>query len=289
MYKIVTLKAFGDFLIACNAARSLMEHMPSESVSIIAGSHVRPLAEALNIPSDRILYISDAVSSDVPAIFDARKHGAFAALKSLINIRRQINCLQPDIELVFDYLGWRERLIGSGKELHGLPVFAENIYVAYDLFFESIGSASKSEELLPVINISRAIIIPGARMDFRIIPHAVILDIYRQLECHGIEVKVILLEGEEIDVPKDLIVEVVPRNFSSLVSSIRDSNFVVSADSLPAHLSAFLGVPVFVFTPIPDWTSYWLPKSAFLNKGMATFAELEPFRCWLEKYLHSDF
>lgn len=288
MYKIVTLKAFGDFLIACNAARVLEAHNSNQPISIIAGSHVRPLADALNIPNDRVEYISDSVSSDVPAIFDVRKQGAFSALKSLGGIWRQINLLHPDVELVFDCLGWRERLIGFGRKIHGLPKFAENIYVGYDLFFESIGCASISEEFPSVINISRAIIIPGARMDFRIIPTSVILNIYRELERRGIDVRVILLEGEEIDVPLELTIEVVPRSFSSLVSSIQDSSFVVSADSLPAHLSAFLGIPAFVFTPIPDWTLYWLPKSAFLTKGMATFVDLEPFRYWLDKYSSSD-
>jgi len=105
MYKIVTLKAFGDFLIACNAARVLDAHNSSQPISIIAGSHVRPLADALNIPNDRVEYISDSVSSDVPAIFDIRKQGAFSALKSLGGIWRQINFLHPDVELVFDCLG----------------------------------------------------------------------------------------------------------------------------------------------------------------------------------------
>lgn len=289
MYNIVTLKAYGDFLIACNAARVLDSHRSSQPVSIIAGTHVRPLADALNIPDDRVIYISDTVSSDVPAIFDVRKQGAFSALKSLVDIRRQINFLHPDVELVFDCLGWRQRLIGLGREIHGLPKSAKNIYIDYDLFFESIGCALKSEEFPSVINISRAIIIPGARMGLRIIPASTILNIYRELEGRGIDVKVILLEGEEIDVPLELTIEVVPRSFSSLVSSIQDSSFVVSADSLPAHLSAFLGVPAFVFTPIPDWTIYWLPKSAFLTKGMATFVDLEQFRDWLNKHSSSDF
>lgn len=272
-------------MIAWNAARVLQAHISMESVSIIAGPHVRSLAEAIDIPHDRVIYFSDAVSNDVPAIFDARKKGVFSALQSLKNIRRQIKRLPSDVELVFDHLRWRQRLIGFGREMHGLPRSAKNIYVAYEHFFRSIGYASKCEERPLINSIGRAVIIPGARMDFRIIPRSVISSVFRELESRGIEVKVILLKGEEIDVPPDLAVEVIPRNFASLVSSIRNSSFVVSADSLPSHLSAFLNVSVFVFTPIPDWTSYWLPKSAFLTKGMATFVDINPFRFWLNKEL----
>lgn len=289
MYKIVTLKAYGDFVIACNAARVLQTSIQSEPISIIAGSHVQPLAEALEIPIDRVFYISDSVSSDVPAIFDARKRGLFSALKSLINVRCQINCLHPDSDLVFDSLGWRERLIGLGRKIHGLPGFAKNIYIGYDHFFESIGYLPRSEDFPSAINISRAIIIPGARMGFRIIPRSVILNIYKELKSHGIEVKVVLLEGEKIEVSQGLATEVVPRNFSALVSSVKDSDFVVSADSLPAHLSSLLGIPAFVFTPIPAWTSYWLPKPTFLTNGMATFDDMEPFRYWLNKHLRPVF
>ena len=62
MYKIVTLKAYGDFMIACNAVRVLDANWLSQPISIIAGTHVRPLADALNIPDGRVIYISDSVS-----------------------------------------------------------------------------------------------------------------------------------------------------------------------------------------------------------------------------------
>jgi hypothetical protein len=287
MYKIVSLKAFGDFVIACYATRFFNMNGQRESFSIVAGSHVRPLVEALKIPDNLVFYISDSVSNGVPAIFDIRRAGFFSALRSLSNIRGQFKFLHPDDKLVFDRLGWRERLLGFEREIFGLPNVARNIYVAYDLFFESIGCAPVVEEFPSTITVNRAVIIPGARMGFRIIPPSLILKIYKELEFRGIQVKVIFLEGEKIEVPRGLAFEVLPRSFSNLVSSIRDANFVVSADSLPAHLSAFLGIPIFVFTPIPEWTLYWLPKSAFTTEGMATFADIESFRFWLNKNLRS--
>jgi len=288
MYKIVTLKAYGDFLIACSAARVMEANVSVHPISIIASTHVCPLADALSIPDDRVTYITDQVSYDVPAVFDIRKQGIFSALRSLRGIIHQINLLHYDMELVFDSLGWRQRLIGLGRKIHGLPRKAKNIYLDYDCFFESTGVLVRSEKLPSVVGINRAIIIPGARMSFRVIPGSTISKIYRELETRGIQVKVILLEGDKIDLPLDMAVEVVPRNFSSLVSSLRDSNFIISADSLPAHLGAFINIPVFVFTPVPDWTSYWLPKPTFLTNGMANFVDLRPFRNWLDKYSSSD-
>jgi ADP-heptose:LPS heptosyltransferase len=69
-----------------------------------------------------------------------------------------------------------------------------------------------------------------------------------------------------------------------LVEVISNSDLVISADSLPSHLSEFLHIPIFVSTPAPK--PYWLPKSSYKTSGWATFSDIRPFHNWLEENYH---
>jgi hypothetical protein len=287
MRSILTFKAFGDFLIAVNVPRFLKTSDSIEPISLIAAHHVRQLAGALEISESRVEYISDSVSSDVPVIYDVKKRGVIAALKSLQNIRRLVDRIPHDAEFIFDNYGWRERIIASGRRVYQLPTPANNIYLAYDNLFKNMGYIFDLQYSPSLVNIRRALIVPRARMNFRVISSLIISNIYNELAARGIEVEVVLLEHEEIEVPRNLRVRVIPRSFIALVDSIRSSDLVVSADSLPSHLSAYLDVPIFVFSPIPEWTTYWLPKTAYLSQGMATFSNIEPFRVWLDRKSNS--
>ncbi len=124
-------------------------------------------------------------------------------------------------------------------------------------------------------------IIPGARVQFKNIPISVISRALKILENREIDCSVITFVGENLDVPLDSNIVVLPRDFGSLISSIKSADLVLSADSLPAHLSFYLNIPVFVFTPIPAWTIKWLPLSAYRSKAFADFSDETAFRNWL--------
>jgi hypothetical protein len=282
---IVNFKAFGDFLIAVTVARCLKTNNSLSPISLIAAPHHKELADALKISEPKVEYISNVVSSDVPAIYDLKKQGLIAGFKSLRNIRRLVDRLPHDAELIFDNFGWRERIIANGRRACQLPSSVNNIYLAYDLLFKNMGYLIDSKSLSPSVNITRALIVPGARMNFRVIPSLIISKIYNELAARGIEVQVVLLAGEKIEVPRNLRIKVIPRSFTALIDLIKSSDIVVSADSLPSHLSAYLDVPNFVFSPIPKWSSYWLPRTTYLSQGMATFSNADPFRAWLDKKL----
>ncbi len=284
---LLTFKAFGDFLIAISATRFLNTNDSNEPISVIAAPHVRPLAEAIRISETRVKYISDNVSEDVPAIFNIKESGLINSLKSLQNIRRAVNNLPTEAEFIFDNYGVRERIIAGDRKVYCLPKSADNIYLAYENLFLNMGYTLNFGSSHLKVNIRRALIVPGARMNFRIIPSHILSSIYNELTARGIEVEVLILAGEDIEVPHNLKVKVIARSFLNLVNLIKNYNLVVSADSLPSHLSAYLDVPIFVFSPIPKWTKYWLPKTAYLTDGMATFSNIEPFRTWLDKKVNS--
>lgn len=276
---IVTLKAFGDFVIACNASRRIQIVDGMFAPTVVAGEHVRNLASALGVNRE-IQFIGDDSWSDVPAIFDVRKRGVLSALRSLQNLRHRLDALPSSMHFVFDHSGWRERFIGGRRFFRSLSSKSGNIYLAYDQLFESLGYGILATCPKVTHAISRAIIIPGARMRHRQIPASVLAQLAAELRQRCIKTSVVVLEGESIDLPAGIHLKKLPRNFAELVAAVKDSDLVISADSLPSHLSEFLDVPVFVSTPSPK--PYWLPRSAYLTNGWATFADTQPLRSWLD-------
>jgi ADP-heptose:LPS heptosyltransferase len=278
---LVNFKAFGDFVIASSAIRSInLDDV--ELPKIIAGEHVRSLASALKLEK-LVYFVGDKNWRDVPAAFDVRKRGAYAGLKSIFEIRRLLKTTPAGSQLIFDRLGWRERFIGYGFQLHELSENDGNIYIAYDNLLQSLGFEVDAE-FHSAGRINRAIIIPGARMSHRIIPAQVISTYVYELARRNIQTEVVVLEGEAIDIPSDVNLRIIPRKFGMLIEEISNSDLVISADSLPSHLSEYLHVPIFVSTPAPK--TYWLPRSSYKTTGWATFSDIQSFKIWLEENFH---
>lgn len=279
---VVNLKAFGDFVIASGAIKRINLSDKLELPKIIVGEHVRSLASALKLEQS-VHFIGDKTWKDVPAAFDVRKRGAYAAFKSIFEIRRLLKSSPAEAHLIFDKLGWRERFIGYGFQLHELSESYGNIYIAYDNFLQSLGF-EVDVKFHCSGRIDRAIIIPGARMSHRIIPSQVISAYVHELARRNIQSEVVVLEGETIDIPSNVNLRRIPREFVMLIEEISNSDLVISADSLPSHLSEYLHVPIFVSTPAPK--PYWLPRSSYKTTGWATFSDIQPFHSWLEENFH---
>lgn len=281
-FAIVNLKAYGDFVIACSAVKRIHPDLRMNLPNIIAGEHVRSLASAMDLEQS-IKFIGDASWKDVPAVFDVRKRGSLAAVKSILEIRQFLKNLSADTYLIFDRLGLRERWIGHGFYLYPLGDNYENIYIAYDSVFRAMGF-QVDDKFSYCRKIERAIIIPGARLFHKIIPTHVIHDYLTELKKRNIEVDIILLEGESIDVPKGVHPIIIPKQFNMLINEIVKSDLVISADSLPSHLSEYLQIPIFVSMQAPN--TYWLPRSSYETDGWATFSNIQPFHRWLQKNFH---
>lgn len=276
--KIVTLKSFGDFVIASNAIKNLQ--IPQEMVSpeIIAGEHVRSLALALGLSSG-VLYVGGTRLTDVPSAFDIKKRGLLSGLISLCKLRASLKGL-GNMQAIFDSLGWRELFLAHGQINYALPLNCPNIYLAYDQFFRSHGYSTliNHAETRKIFN--KAVIIPGSRMPSKVIPASVISVYLAELRRRKITATIFLLDGESIDLPSEVRVIKIPRNFDSLFMAIRSADLVISADSLSGHVSNFYNIPVFIGTPKPN--PYWLPRSAYLSNGWAIFGKELNFADWLD-------
>ena len=279
-FSIVTLKAFGDFVIACGSARAVQ--MGGNRPQVIAGEYVRPLAAALGIEAD-IQFIGEKYWTDVPALFDVRKRGLPAALRSLMELRTILAKLPRDWDLVFDHAGVRERLLCVHHPFFSLSKETGNVYLAYRQFFAQHGFGLEPQAIARQFTPQNALLVPGARMSHRVIPPVVIEQAYRTLRERGCAVTVVVLEGETMPLPENIRPVRLPRSFANLVAVMRESDLVITADSLPAHLGEYLQIPQFTFIPTPK--DYMLPQFAYETRGWATFDRPDYFSRWLDTAL----
>ena len=277
---IVTLKAFGDFLIAYSALLRARAANPAADIQLLAGEHVRPLGLALGVPEAQVHYVGGSSLNDVPAAFDVRRRGLWAAWRSLAALRQAVHCAEPvHRQLVFDHLGLREQFIGGGRPRLALPPEAPNIYLAYDAHF--LAGAAPPPRLEVSGGAERALIVAASRVPRKVLPSEIIAQVHQQLAAQGVMAQVLLLDGEQVEVPRSVEVVRVPRQFSALMARLRETDIVISADSLPAHIGEHLAKPTFVISPAPN--PYWLPRVAFLQGGHGVFDNLGNLDAWLEQ------
>lgn len=159
-FSIVTLKAFGDFVIACHSARAARMQSPVaiHHPAVIAGEYMRPLAAALGVESE-VAFIGSKQWTDVPAVFDVRKRGIIPALHSLIELRAILKKFPQDREFVFDNAGIREFFLCPHRKLHHIPKASGNIYLGYQQFFQS--APKPASHPFSFTSVKKVILIPG--------------------------------------------------------------------------------------------------------------------------------
>jgi hypothetical protein len=281
---IVSIKAFGDFVIAASALRAVRKLPPDcRDLQLLAGEHLRQLAGALQLEA-KVRFIPSG--ANYPGAFDVRGGGVLRAALSLWRLRRYFARLPRDWELIFDQAGWRERVLGTGHR-HSSFLSAPNIYQAATATLRAAGYQLEERPGYPVVEGAGArgtvAIFASSRVAHKAIPPNVIGRVVKQLDRAGLRPEVIALAGETLNVPADAPVRRIDRNFGAVITAISGCALVVSADSVPAHLAEYLGVPTYVLSPAPN--EYWLPLSSFLTRGWSLFSDDEAMPAWLANTL----
>jgi len=276
----VSVKAFGDFLIAFRAIASAVEQAPHRKLSIIASPHLRPLADALGGGSTLVKWMGGHSQGDVPAAFDISRKGVVNAAQSLVMLRRELQrMVNTDQTLVFDRLGFRERFMAGRVPVTSLAGQTANIYSDYEELLRFRFPHALDSLICPQPIGSQAFIVPASRIARKVMPAHVIDAAHRVLRARGVDAQVLLLEGENVELPSGVRVHRIERQFSALIAALKEVDLVISADSLAAHLGEHVMRPTFVFSPVDN--QYWLPRAAFDHGGAAVFADPSTFERWV--------
>ena len=265
------VKAFGDFVIAA-AAVERVRAVDRSRVIMATGEHLRPLSDAI-MPPVPVVELATA-ETGVPSIFDVRRNGLRAAIRSAWNVRRAIARapLGDGAVILMDHIGPRERFIIGDHPAAGFRDGTDNIYTGYETMLVDAGFT-----LVPIAKPvarkrQRIGIFPGSRIAAKNLSPDLVARVLTQAKRDGVEAELFLLDGERPDLERgNLPHTLVPRQFSALYEAIRGVDMVVSADSLPAHLAERAGVDVFVFTPRPN--PFWMPPSVIRENRWGLFED----------------
>jgi len=270
-----SFKAYGDLVIACHALR----HCDPSEYGLLAGSHLRALIKEIGF-SGQVKYIE--VGRQVPALFDTRKRGYIQAIRSGFSLRSQLHrCVKSSEDtLVFDTLKSRQRLLAWPVHSEEIRQGAENIYLDYARY---LGFLAESQGCSVDFgrNLKNIYIFPDSRINSKELP-GFLLDRLVQLNMdYGIETTVIKV-GQPIGIPGGAVFNVRwVDGFDQLIAQIRACDAIVSADSLPAHVAEYLGIPTFVFTPKAN--DYWMPMSAFKEGFFSRFDSVSQYKQWIKQ------
>lgn len=268
----ISVKSYGDFIIASNALRTNGSH----SDALLCGSHLRPLMTAIDYKGN--IEWLETGGDGVPAFFDVRKFGILSAIASGVTLHRLINeHVAANDLLVFDRLGWRQNFLAGLKPKAEIASGLPNIYLEYENFLSS-GVNSRIE--LPLKKAKKIGIFPDSRLTTKQIDPVLVSKIFHDLSVLGCDPQVVYVGGSPI-IPGINICVV--NSFEMLVDAIRDFDVIISADSLPAHLAEFFEKPTFVISPVNN--NYWLPKSAFLNDRFSLFDDEKKCIDWVARLL----
>ncbi|WP_445191798.1 hypothetical protein ACT009_14660 [Sphingomonas sp. Tas61C01] len=271
------VKAFGDFVIACAAATRVAE-ADRARLTIAIGAHLRSLCDAV-APPVQVIALGTG-EAGVPSIFDVRKNGVPAALRSLWRVRGAVARapLDRSTQLLFDHVGWRERLIAAGHPVASIMPGTPNIYGGYARLLTDAGFRLLSPGAAEAGQRDRLGIFPGSRVAAKNLPAPLVAAVMDEAARRGVAATLFLLDGERPDLEASGVPHtVVPRQFTALRDAIASTDCILSADSLPAHLAESLAIPVFVLTPRPN--AFWMPATVFEDGHWCLFDD----PAWLER------
>ena len=278
---VVSLKAFGDFLIAYRSILAVERDSLTEGLGVIAGSYIDPLVKCLEASSSIVKIINEIQFGDVPAAFDVRRKGGMAALRSLCELRCVLKKYSNNSVLLFDHLGWRERIIGSSAKKIGIAKTWPNIYLGYDNLFLSLGFSLRKAKVAMNNKSGIGIVVPSSRLERKTLDSNTIKTACGSLSAEGYNTFVLLMEGDSVVLPRGVQVLKIERSFQALKSVLTTASVVIAADSFPAHFSDFLDVPTFVLSRTPNL--YWLPKGVYYSHAFSGFNDLGLLTEWLRR------
>ncbi|WP_331692060.1 hypothetical protein [Pandoraea sputorum] len=279
-YAFVEVKAFGDLTVTAKTLRNLPE-VARERCTIVVAPHLSDLVKVLR-PGCAVetLTLSDG---RLPAVFDLKSRGLTAGMLSAFSLRRALSGVATGATLVMPRFARRERFIAGARRAVDLPS-AENIYLAQEKFVERyLNMPPAPDGKIERPGKRRIALCPYSRVAAKNVPSELVVELVAACESSGLEIELLLLEGEPHKKSDSLNVRVIPRRFDALAAAMDDYAGVISADSLPAHLAEYCGVPAFVVSPVPN--CYWLPAAAFKNNRWGVFGQRPELFARLECFL----
>lgn len=276
MKRVILCRAFGDFIIALNAAsHSKQPHQ----FQLVASSHLKPLYDS--IPAKylnsavSIQFVEWGVKGSLLRAFTNRFFFHWDTIHELLSIKRWLKKQAPNHEQWVLEQNKRKWLIELATQTKFECIASQaNIYEAYQDFFD----ANALTIALPSKRSQNILILPTSRQTFKDIPNQVVADLMQSLPLQGHKVnaayfkaipdpvvKPILSAGDN---PNDKLLAYL--NFTELIQLILAADYIIAPDSLTAHLAYFFQKPHTILHS-PRAIPHFLTPYTTANKSYYSF------------------
>lgn len=249
MKRIICCRAFGDFIIALNAATYSKQRQQFE---LVASSHLKPLYDA--IPPTHlnnkinIQFVNWGVKGSLLRAFTNRFFFHPDTLHELLSIKRWINKQASNNTQWFLEQDKRKWLIEWVTQTKFDCIASQgNIYEAYQGYFDT----EALPITLPTKQSLNILVLPTSRQRFKDIPNDVVADLMQSLPLKGHAIKTAYFKNiphplvkpflSAGDNPNDKILAY--HSFTELIQEILAADYIFAPDSLTAHLAYFFHKP----------------------------------------------
>ena len=224
MRRVFLLRAYGDFAIAVQALAA--------TDAIVASMHLKPLYDALvsrGCISPRLIdFVDFGIAGSQLNLFTNKALFSIDTFRQLSKIKQYIHTNPGSSDFVEQSarLGLLNFL--TGHSFQSIFETGQPVYAAYGL--QARGLERKGDNLL---------ILPDARLSKRMIPASIVERIDGRIARFGSDYT----------------------SFEQLIDLIMESDYVVTADSLPLHLAYLCRKPHFILYPDGGKQDFFTPDA----------------------------
>ncbi len=282
MDTILLLRSFGDFVIA-------LYHLPADKpVRLVASSHLKDLYQSfypfLNPAQQSVQFLDIGIQHNLLAAFTNRYFFSFQNLRELKELRKivldntqknehpQEQAYSEKLFLEQKRRAWVLKLT-TGFSFGSIHQNG-NVYDAWSRFY---GHETPIKQA--TISFKKLLIFPDSRLERKVINEDVIQQIEMGVSEMGIEV--IRAHFGMANHPASFYT-----NFSELIKLIQEADFVISSDSLPAHIAQLLQKP-HAIVYASKINHEWVTPFARANGWLFTFDTIEQLANKIKENIHS--
>lgn len=275
MDAVFFLRSYGDFVVAMYTLRG---NSNAGSLQLYASRHLEPLHAALPEDKPEVCFFDIGIRRGILGGFTNKHFATVATLRELFTWRKWIKQL-PGLSHTYFYLEqWRRKWLASlfaGKHFRCVHN-GGNIYHSYSNFSGGSSLHFASPQIKPGDTI---LVFPDSRKTSKALPAGIVSSI--RSACDGVYNVAVAQFGTpehgtiEQDIPKQYY-----NSFEALVKLVRTADFIISSDSLPAHLAQLCQKPHWVIYP-RTVNHEWLTPHAASEKHYCCFDEMEKLKSFL--------
>lgn len=271
MKTIIALRSYGDYVILLNSIKNSRD----KNFVILVSSHLKPLHDSIlkNLDlNSKFKFINFDIDRGILPLFTNKYFFTKSNCKSMTSIKNyfRLSIVKQPVYLeqrkrstIFNIITkLNTRYIHSGKK---------NIYDTYSEFFDSTinhfeYNLKKSDNI---------ILFPDSRKKNKILKKTVINDI------SNLSGKIKIAKFGVYDNESNFISY---SSFDELTNIIKNADFIISSDSLPAHLAEFYNKPHFILYN-QKINFEWLTPFCKINSAYSTALKKDIYLEQLKKWI----